>query len=307
MDNIPSAFVHTLSNSISAIKKKRYDLVTIFGNRILSDLVILENSLSSTTITFLSFIGSFLRRVGIDLLNLSQTSRDTAKLKQRVLTSISKMRDIISANSPPVFSKLITEYQDYIEAWASEVNENDLSEYSRNGELDEITFQWAIKAIKNVSEDQILLNTYPVSAIDNELSRMSYEEKLSSKTIMLSISVRALEWLSQTIYQIIGMHRKSSVDKDLKSNVTTELSKQLVEFSNKVAKVFDEWKSADLKGVNNKLLENILILNSDILLSWRKLLNDYYQFQTGFNPLARIKSNEELGSEEKEDDKSIHD
>ena len=91
MNDISSNFIHNLNNSTSAIRKNRYDLVTIFGNRILSDLVILENSIPSTTNYFLSFIGLFLRKVGIDLLTLSQNSRDTAKLKQRAMTSISKM------------------------------------------------------------------------------------------------------------------------------------------------------------------------------------------------------------------------
>jgi hypothetical protein len=305
MSGISSNFIHTLNNSISAIRKKRYDLVTIFGNRILSDLVILENSIPSTTNSFLSFIGLFLRRVGIDLLTLSQNSRDTAKLKQRAITSISKMREILSTNTVPVFSKVLDEYQGYIEAWANEVNENDLSEYSRNGELDEIIFQWALETLKNVSENQILSNAYPISAIDNELSRMSYVEKLSARTIILSISLRGLEWFSETTYQVINMLRTSSIDKDLSLALSAELSKQLVEFSHKVVTAFDGWKDMDSKGVNEKFVENILALDSKILLSWRKLLNNYYQFQTGFTSLPKIKPNEEKESEVEEDDKSI--
>ena len=154
MEDLTRNFIHTLDNSVSAVKKKRYDLVTIFGNRILSDLVILENSIPPKGNYILSFIGLFLRRVGFDLLTLSQSSRDTAKLKQRAITSISKMRDIIYTNDAAAFSKSLSEYQEYIEAWANEMNENDLSVYSRNGGFDESAFQWAIKTIKEVSEDR---------------------------------------------------------------------------------------------------------------------------------------------------------
>ena len=305
MDNTPSSFIYTLNNSISAIRKKRYDLVIIFGNRILSDLVILEKSMPSATISFLSFIGLFLRRVGSDLLNLSQSSRDTAKLKQRAVTSISKIKEILSSYKIQSFSKVLGEYQEYIEAWANEVNENDFSEYLRNGELDESVFQWALKTLGDVSEKQILGNTYSISAIDNELSRMSYEEKLSARTIMLSISLRGLEWFLNTTNQVLNMLRTSSIDKDISSALSSELPKQVIEFSNRVVTAFGNWKGINSEKLNEELLGNLLALNSDILLSWRKLLNTYYQFQTGFTSLPKRKSNEEMESEGQEDDKSI--
>ena len=301
MNDISSNFIHTLNNSTSAIRKNRYDLVTIFGNRILSDLVILENSIPSTTNYFLSFIGLFLRKVGIDLLTLSQNSRDTARLKQRAITSISKMKEIFSSNTIPMFSKVLFEYQKYIEVWANEVNENDLSEYSRNGELDEIIFQWALKSLKNVSENQILGNAYPISAIDNELSRMSYVEKLSTRTLVLSISLTGLRWFSGTIHQVINMLRTSYIDKEFSLALSAELSKKLVEFSHKVVTLFDGWKDIDSNQVED-LIENVFALDSMILLSWRKLLNNYYQFQTGFAHLQKRRTNGEIESEVQEND-----
>lgn len=304
MNGIPSNFIQNLTNSVSAIRKKRYDLVTIFGNRILSDLVILENSMPYVSNAFWSFVGLFLRRVGSDLLYLSQTSKDTAKLKQRTITSISKMKDVLSSSTVPLFSKVLSEYRDYIEAWANEVNENDLSEYLRKGELDENVFQWALKTLRNVSEQQILANAYPISAIDNELSRMSYEDKLSARTIMLSISIRGLEWFSTTTSQVLNMLRSSSIDKDILSTLSSELPKQQVEFSNKVVIAFENWKENDPESLNEELIGELLTLNSKILISWRKLLNNYYQFQT-FSSLSKIKRNEEIESEVKEDDKSI--
>ena len=303
MNDLFQNFTHTLDNSVSAIKKKRYDLVTIFGNRILSDLVILENSIQRDGNSILSFIGLFVRRVGIDLLALSQSSRDTAKLKQQAITSISKMKDIISLRDSAPFSKSISEYQEYIEAWANEVNENDLSVYSRNGTLDENVFQWAIKTIKETSEDQILGNSYPVSAIDNEVSRMSYVDKLSKRTILLSISLRGLNWLSEITYQVINMVRTSSIDKELSLDTSTSLSKQLTEFSHKIATAFDQWRNTDANMVGEDLIKDILGVNCEILLSWRRLLNKYYQFQTGFNSSPKVHPNEQEESDGQEDDK----
>ena len=254
MDGIISNFSQTLDNSVSAIRKKRYDLVTIFGNRILSDLVILENKLPQNGDFILSFIGLFLRRVGIDLIALAQNSRDTAKLKQRAMNSISKMKEIISSSDTYPFSKALGEYQEYIEVWANEMNENDLSLYLRNGELDQYIFQWAIDAIDGISESQILVNASPIAAIDNELSRMSYVEKLSKKTLLLSISLRGLNWLSETTYQVINMSRTGSIDKDLSLDTLTSLSKQLVEFSHKVVTAFHGCKDMDA----NSLSENLI-------------------------------------------------
>lgn len=303
MNDLFQNFTHTLDNSVSAIKKKRYDLVTIFGNRILSDLVILENTIFPDRNSILSFIGLFLRRVGIDLLTLSQSSRDTAKLKQRAITSISKMRDVISLNDPAVFSKSLSEYQEYIEAWANEVNENDLSVYSRNGTLDKSVFQWAIKTLKEVSEDQILCNAYPISGIDNEISRMSYVDKLSKRTLLLSISLRGLNWLSEITYQVINMLRTSSIDKELSLGTSTSLSKQLTEFSHKIVTAFDECIDSDANMVSEDLIKGILGVDREILLSWRRLLNKYYQFQTRFNSPPKVHPNEQEESDGQEDDK----
>jgi hypothetical protein len=303
MDGIISNFSQTLDNSVSAIRKKRYDLVTIFGNRILSDLVILENKLPQNGDFILSFIGLFLRRVGIDLIALAQNSRDTAKLKQRAMNSISKMKEIISSSDTYPFSKALGEYQEYIEVWANEMNENDLSLYLRNGELDQYIFQWAIDAIDGISESQILVNASPIAAIDNELSRMSYVEKLSKKTLLLSISLRGLNWLSETTYQVINMSRTGSIDKDLSLDTLTSLSKQLVEFSHKVVTAFDGCKDMDANSLSENLIKSILGVGSEILLSWRKLLNQYYQFQTGFAPLLRQKHNDKNESEVQDDDK----
>ena len=303
MEDLTRNFIHTLDNSVSAVKKKRYDLVTIFGNRILSDLVILENSIPPKGNYILSFIGLFLRRVGFDLLTLSQSSRDTAKLKQRAITSISKMRDIIYTNDAAAFSKSLSEYQEYIEAWANEVNENDLSVYSRNGALDKSVFQWAIKTLKEVSEDQILGNAYPIIAIDNEISRMSYVDKLSKRTMLLSISLRGLNWLSEITYQVINMLRTSSIDKELTLSTFTSLSKQLVEFSHKIATAFDEWRDTDANRVDEDFIKVIMRVDCEILLSWRKLLNKYYQFQTGFTSPPKAQANEEKELDGQEDDK----
>lgn len=303
MDALSSNFIHTLENSVSAIKRKRYDLLTIFGNRMLSDLVILESSISPDWNYILSFIGLFLRRVGIDLLTLSQSSRDTAKLKQRAITSISKMRDIIFTSDVAPFSKTLSEYQEYIEAWANEVNENDLSVYSRNGELDKYIFQWGIKMIREVSENQILGNAYPISAIDNELSRMSYVEKLSKRTILLSIGIRGLNWLSDVTYQVINMLRTSSIDKESSLDTSTSLSKQLVEFSHKIATEFDKRNDMDENRVSDDLIKGIFRVDCEILLSWRKLLNKYYQFQTGFTIPPKVNTIEEKESELQENEK----
>ena len=303
MDAVSSNFIHTLENSVSAIKKKRYDLLTIFGNRMLSDLVIFEGSISTDWNSILSFIGLFLRRVGIDLLTLSQSSRDTAKLKQRAIISISKMRDIISSSAVAAFSKSLSEYQEYIEAWANEVNENDLSVYSRDGELDKYIFQWGIKMIREVSENQILGNAHPISAIDNEISRMSYVEKLSKRTILLSIGIRGLNWLSEVTYQVINMLSNSSINEESSLDTSIYLSKQLVEFSHKIATEFDKSNDMDENRVSEDLIKGIFRVNFEVLLSWRKLLNKYYQFQTGFTIPPKVNPNEEKESEVQEDDK----
>lgn len=303
MDALTQNFTHTLDNSVSAIKKKRYDLLTIFGNRMLSDLVIFEGSISTDWNSILSFIGLFLRRVGIDLLTLSQSSRDTAKLKQRAIISISKMRDIISSSAVAAFSKSLSEYQEYIEAWANEVNENDLSVYSRDGELDKYIFQWGIKMIREVSENQILGNAHPISAIDNEISRMSYVEKLSKRTILLSIGIRGLNWLSEVTYQVINMLSNSSINEESSLDTSIYLSKQLVEFSHKIATEFDKSNDMDENRVSEDLIKGIFRVNFEVLLSWRKLLNKYYQFQTGFTIPPKVNPNEEKESEVQEDDK----
>lgn len=297
MDGIYSNFISTLNNSISAIRKKRYDLVTIFGNRVLSDLVIIEGSIKSDAKSFLAFTGFLLRRVGFDLLTLSQNARDTARLKQKAVTLISKTKGILSSDVVLKFSKVLSEYKEYIETWANEVNENDSSEYLRNGELDEIIFQWVISALKNVSETQLLLNAHPINAIDNELFRMSYEEKLSERNMVLSISLRELGWLSETTYQVIDMFRTSSFDKSGSLELSSELSKQLVDFSHKVMSTFESWKDGCSKEMKESLIKNIFEIDSEILLSWRKLLNNYYQFQTVITSIPKIKQNEEKESE----------
>ena len=213
------------------------------------------------------------------------------------------MRDIIYTNDAAAFSKSLSEYQEYIEAWANEVNENDLSVYSRNGALDKSVFQWAIKTLKEVSEDQILGNEYPIIAIDNEISRMSYVDKLSKRTMLLSISLRGLNWLSEITYQVINMLRTSSIDKELTLSTFTSLSKQLVEFSHKIATAFDEWRDTDANRVDEDFIKVIMRVDCEILLSWRKLLNKYYQFQTGFTSPPKAQANEEKELDGQEDDK----
>lgn len=302
MNNIPSSFVHTLTNSISAVRKKRYDLVIISGNRVLSDLVIIGDSLQSDSRSFLSFSGFLLRVIGIDLYNLSQNSRDTAKLKQRAVTSITKMREILSSSESLSFFKAMNQYEEYVETWANEINENDLAEYSREGELDNIVFHWALNALNGVSVKQVLTNGHPISAIDNELLRMSYMEKLSVQTLVLSICIRSLGWFSETINQVLDMFRKSSVDKDLLMALSSELPNELLGFSKRITSEFDGWKDLTTDMPNEELFRKLLTLNSEILLSWRKLLNIYYQFQIGSPQPPKTKSNEETEEEGEKND-----
>lgn len=302
MSNIPSSFVRTLTNSISAIRKKRYDLVTIFGNRILSDLVIMGDSLQSDSRSFLSFNGFFLRVIGIDLFNLSQNSRDTARLKQRATTSITKTREILSSSERFSFFEAMNQYQEYVEIWANEVNENDLAEYSREGELDDIVSQWALNALNGVSVKQLLSNGHPISAIDNELIRMSYMDKLSDRTLVLSICIRSLDWFSETINQVLDMLRKSSVDKDLLIALSSDLPNELLGFSKRIASEFNGRRELSAGKLGEELFEKLLTLNGEILMSWRKLLNTYYQFQIGFPQPSKIKSNEETEEGEGKND-----
>ena len=298
MEKVPLMFVETINNSLTAIKEKRYDILAIAGNRLLSDLAIFEKAFNDHEGSFLALVGLFLRRTGIDLLNLSESKNDTAKLRQRTAEAISKMRACLKSDGPSSVREAIDAYRDYDDAWADAVNSNDFAQYYRGDTLDKDIFEWAIKGLNSAEDSEILAFSYPISAISNELARLSYMQKLSVRTTVLSIGARALEMLSVATNQVVDIFRSAVSDSERGKELIIVAEKVVVKFAQDLERLFSGIDARNTKDLSDDTIERVLKIVKAILITWRELINKYFQINTGFQKKMSEQKEEEQETEE---------
>lgn len=254
MSTSTDLFLSTIDGSTKAIREKRYDLVQVFGNRLLSDLLIFQHDLTDEQASLISFSGLFIKRIGFDLSNLSLDSHDSAKLRQRAIDSIKKVRNLITENKND-FENCIIIYQKYEDTWVEEMNTVELATYLRNCSNDKSIYSWALEGIKELNQKEYSVYAYAISGISNELNRLSYMEKLSMRTEMLFITIRALEWLSTTINQAIQVIPERVLEKDRRKIFIKQYESKILNFTSRVSRVHDNWVNTD----GNKIPKSILL------------------------------------------------
>jgi hypothetical protein len=288
-------FIENVVNSKNAIQKKRYDLVTIQGNRILSDLAIFNKNFSPVETTYVALFGFILRRIGIDLQTLMTIEKDTAKLKNTVLAIL----DIKKTNIDMSISKLFKKYNIYLEQYALEINSYEASEYSREGKLNDEIFEWTMERLEKIDTLQLIYGS-PIKGINQELRRMSYVEKFSQKNIVVNILLEALEWYSDTV--------KTGISKFFKDNSNqisanfNEMINSLIFFINSFIKIFQQNHFENDENVSEQELQSILTFLPEVIIKWRNILNSYYDLQSFALPPLKKVNEKEL--EEGDDDKA---
>lgn len=267
-------FLENVHNSINAIVKKRYDLVIVDGNRILSDLAILHDSLTLEESSWVSFLGYLVRRVGIDLQVLSTAEKDTTKLR-----FIAQEMLRIPVDSEISMYKVFKAYTRYVQQYALEVNENDFADYSRDGSLNESISTWSFQYLEQIGENDFIIG-YPIKGISQELKRLSYTEKLSEFNISLQIILEALEWHSETVERFLQTRYLSShADNKLSIQIDSMIGK-IRSFVTEIKELFRRYNSGATSDLNEEKVRSILKILPEILIEWRKVLNRYYFLQT---------------------------
>lgn len=290
--SIPILFNQNLLNAKNAIKEKRYELVTIFGNRILSDIIVFKGTIETEEIANLSVIGFSLRKIGTDLYNLSRVRRDTAKLKQKSIETLSKLKETMQADENDKIPKILKLYESYVEAWALEVNENDISVYSRTGEYDQAIFSWGTNYLKTMTKIELINIGEPVTGLANELIRMSYVEHLSAKTHLLSIVTTSLALLIETLKGEINFVDKSPYSTEYLDWIRNQNKETIAKMLSKLVEISSPVDKLEKDKELSKFLKEGSLLLSDILSKWRENLNVYFQLQTGL-PATSISEKEE--------------
>lgn len=175
-----------------------------------------------------------------------------------------------------------------MEQYSIEINSNDVTNYSRNGELNGAIFKWSMKELKKINKSSLEFGD-PVRGVNQELRRMSYVEKLSQVNILLQFCMETLEWYSELSKKIVSNYKAQ----------IPAISSEAIE---SIEKIFDDWlsfiqnvyiffDSYEKKGseeFDEKELKKFLNVTASILISWRKNLNLYYNLQTIQPPAERI-------------------
>lgn len=287
-------FSENISNARNAITKKRYDLVTIQGNRILSDLAILREALSQDDILLMALGGFISRRIGIDLQLLANFQKDSAKIRSVAI-------ELLSANILDTSDKgslvltFFNNYVKYLDYYASEINSNDLSEYTREGELNKPIFEWAIKELRRI-DDEVIIYGSPIKGISQELKRMSYVEKLSQISIIIQMLVESLEWYSETVQYGISKIVNNCNSAGHSPDIFRRSVNQIIQFIKSITGLFKESESTSMTNLSESELKIRLAILPDILIDWRNLLNLFYNLQTLTIPRNSEKQ-EERGKE----------
>jgi hypothetical protein len=269
-----------ISNARNAITKKRYDLVTIQGNRILSDLAILSDGVNREDRLLIAFQGFVLRRVGTDLQLLANFQKDTAKIKS-VAIEILSSRDLDKGTEASMFT-LFRNYVKYLDHLADEINSNDFAEYTREGRLNRPLFDWIMRELSKINEEAIIYGS-PIQGLNQELRRMSYVEKLSQTNVVIQILLEALEWHSDTVKagvsKFIGINNAAAHPAIFK-----ELIEQVNKFVNSIKNCLAELNGDKMVDLTESEIKSYLVALPEILIAWRNLLNMYYNLQTAVIP-----------------------
>ncbi len=269
-----------ISNARNAITKKRYDLVTIQGNRILSDLAILSDGVNREDRLLIAFQGFVLRRVGTDLQLLANFQKDTAKIKS-VAIEILSSRDLDKGTEASMFT-LFRNYVKYLDHLADEINSNDFAEYTREGRLNRPLFDWIMRELSKINEEAIIYGS-PIKGLNQELRRMSYVEKLSQTNVVIQILLEALEWHSDTVKagvsKFIGINNAAAHPAIFK-----ELIEQVNKFVNSIKNCLAELNGDKMVDLTESEIKSYLVALPEILIAWRNLLNMYYNLQTAVIP-----------------------
>jgi hypothetical protein len=271
-------FSENISNARNAITKKRYDLVTIQGNRILSDLAILRESLSQDDILLMALVGFISRRVGIDLQLLANFQKDSAKIRSVAIELLST--DILdTSDKGSLVLTFFNNYVRYLDHYAYEINSNDLSEYTREGKLNKPIFEWAIKELRRIDEELIIYGS-PIKGISQELKRMSYVEKLSPISIIIQMLVESLEWYSDTVQYGISKIVRNFNSADQSPDIFKQSVYQTIQFLKSIIDLFKDSEFTSTTNLSESELKIRLAILPDILIVWRNLLNLFYNLQT---------------------------
>lgn len=283
-----------VSNARNAIIKKRYDLVTIQGNRILSDLAILSEGLNRDEVLLMALLGFIVRRVGIDLQSLANVQKDTARIKSTAIEILSTdVLDTSVADAP--VSTLFKNYVKYLDYYANEINSNDLSYYTREGKLNKPIFDWIMGELGKINEEVIIYGL-PVKGISQELRRMSYVEKLSQTSTTIQILVESLEWYSDTVKAGVSKFEHNVNNIDHLPDRFNKLIGQTTLFVKSIKDSFKEDEMTSITDLSESELKQYLTLLPDILIAWRNLLNLYYNLQTV--SIARNSEKQEEGNKD---------